>query len=174
MKCEVLLPRKMNLCANIQYCRKTRALATCRLSIKCQSRTNEWRGQMSFYGFFFCKWVGKNLNHPAHIYCMCVLFETKWVVKNKCSIPGGQLSVRRIHFAEFTKAQQNDKLKFWFLKETSNTLLRREALIFPEEYSWHRPGYTEYCIPRLLLLIMHDDRRATLYTCERTNSNLNH
>ena len=66
---------------------------------------------------------------------MCVLFETKWVVKNKCSIPGCQLSVRRIHFAEFTKAQQNDRLKFWFLKETSNTLLRREALIFPEEYS---------------------------------------
>lgn len=149
---------------------------TCNLpSVNQMSVKNKWMTWTDeFLWLFFCKWVGKNLNHPAHIYCMCVLFETKWVVKNKCSIPGCQLSVRRIHFAEFTKAQQNDKLKFWFLKETSNTLLRREALIFPEEYSWHRPGYTEYCIPRLLLLIMHDDRRATLYTCERTNSNLNH
>lgn len=68
-------------------------------------------------------------------------------------------------FSKMTKVTSGYRRKNWI------PFFKRSCLSL---WSWYRQWWTrdtiEHCIPHWLPLIMHDDRHATLYTCERNKS----
>lgn len=101
----------MSLCTNIQYCRKTRALAIC-VSIKCQEQMNDVNRRV-LMAFFLQVNTVKNVSFSAHIYH--VLFEANWVAKTNYTMSKGvNCQSVAYTFAASTKAQQNDKLYLCF------------------------------------------------------------
>ena len=149
----------MSLCENIQYCRKTRAVSTCRLSIKCQEHWMTWTQEFNLW-LFTIKLI-KNESSSAHVNRFWVLFEEKFLAK-KCN-PYVQAGVSTLtlsravlqHSPKFSKVTNvisgyGRKIEYPSSKEGVSLSQLIQTVI--------NAGYIEQCIPRWLPLLMHDDR----------------
>lgn len=157
----------MSLCANIQYRRKTRAVSTCRLSIKCQEPWMTWTQEFNLW-LFTIKLI-KNESSSAHVNRFWVLFEEKFLAK-KCNpyVQGYQLSLCHVQFCSIHRNSAKWQTLFLVMEGKLNTLLQKKVLVFLNLIQTViNVGYIEQCIPRWLPLVMHDDRCNTVHVREK-------
>lgn len=114
------------------------------LQFACQSNVkNKWMTWTDEFLWLFFLQVNtvKNVSFSAHIYHVRIIW-SKLGGKNKLLyVQGCQLSVCRVHFCSIHESSTKWQTLSLFLKVTFNTFLQKdEALTFPKEYCWYRPG----------------------------------